>query len=710
MIKIVIDDIVSDDEIKVKLSKSLSLTWNKSSKEIVHFNKDEEEETILAEHDSNIVLVKKLNNQYFISISDDNSIKIWKYSGKLYSSFDNHNADIIGLEIYDDSILSISKNDSIRFSNFKGKELFVINSEIDSLEKITVWKNDSIHILNENKLSIYDIKDGNQLISFENQLTFINGFKRLTNDSVLTKSDDLISLWNHDGTLIKKFDIHFKFKFTNLIEINNTKIAILMDKNAIYIIDYNGEILSSYLQEDEFIANFKKFIQSSVNLDNLKNTKTNINQFPHYYNSYFNDISNSVDEIKKQELDFDNENNNKTIWDFFNRPQYTPIKTLLKKEENLTKRFKKSLVVLKNTKEEVLKTSEEILEKIIKSKSTMIMLFFISVIAGGGVGYFVDQTGYGILVFSILFISLVVSKNSEITTTQNNIEKLKKQLDTIDTISIDTHSLIKGINTYRRTLFDQFPVIQDNTLYNGEKVNAIIDDLLNNSIKVIAMKECGLKEDDIVGDEAIILNDWSLLQSNTKKVNTYNINSFWGVKNKIIFATQFIQYIFLSKDKIDVFSTHYDFVKNECIRKESNAFYYKDVTNITKKEVDRVLMTSNKSLPATEITLKVSSGDYLEFTIFNRETFEKLNAEINNAKENDDSDDTKLSDLEKERKEIENDNSYDEDEKQDELSYIDKQITSLNSKVSISDTEYEETNKADATIKNIRKHVQDHKQ
>jgi len=336
-------NIDTPDNIITNLGEGFSLTWNKTSNEIIHYNKNEEEEIILDQHNDNIAFIKKVNKQFFLTVSKDGIIKIWKINGSLYTSFEKHNSKIIGLKINQETILSISENDSIKVWNFKGKEQFNIVANIDSIDNINLWSNDSIHILYDNKLDIFNWHDGIKIITFEQQQNFIDNFKRLNTKNILTLSDNTITLWNHNGKKIK--DIDLEFNFNNLIELDNNQFAVLTINNEIYILDENGEYISYYLEDDAFINNFKKFIKSLEIFKKFKKEKTDIKQFPHIYNPLGKIIENTTEKIEKQELNF--ENNNIDVWNFFYRPLFTPIRKLLKKDENSTKRFKKHLYLLK---------------------------------------------------------------------------------------------------------------------------------------------------------------------------------------------------------------------------------------------------------------------------------------------------------------------------------------------------------------------------
>ena len=693
----------SNDKKILKLTKNLTLTYNQTSSEMILYNKDEEEEILLTQHNDNIVLVDKIDDNYFYSISCDKTIKLWNYKGDFISSIDEHSKEIMAIDIFDKKILSISLNDIIVLSDLNGNNIFSIEEKIDDVKKVNIWK-DSIHILDNEQLNIYDKFTGSKIISFDNQKEFIDNFKRL-NKNILTLSDYSISLWDERGKLIKNLTVLFSFE--DIMPLEDNLIAVIDSSNQIFILDDQGNILSEYKKGD--IANdFKDLISASKKLMMEKVERSNINQFPHISNPVGTTVmNNSIDEIEKQDIDFSDPKFNKTMWDFFNRPLFRPVKRLLKKEENKTKRFKKEIVSSIDLMEKDISEKQELLEKESKSKKTIISILIVFLLIGAGAG-FVNKLLFSILILPLILIFVLVGKNTNIQNFKGHITKLTNEINTLKKLQLGCDDFIHELKIHRNSLIKQFPIVQDKKLFDGIKVNEMVTNLLNNDINNVAMNECGLIQEDIIHQDqkAIILNDWSLIQSNTNKVDNHNMHSFWGTGSGIIFATQFIQYIFLTKDKIDVFNTHYDFIKNKFIRKEAHAFYYKDVTNITKKEVDRKLMEDDDATPATEITLKVSSGDSIELTILNSDTLSKLSSSSVDNEQNED----KLNELEQVKKEIENDTTLSDEEKEEELEFLDAQISTLNSRECITQTKIDETNKVDSTIQNIRAQIKIHKQ
>ena len=693
----------TNEDKKIELTKNLILHYNTSKKDITVFDKSEEEEIVLDDHDDNVLQVMKLNNKSFISVSKDNTIKIWTFQGKLISSIDEHSDSILGVDIKENGICSVSKNNKIILSDLMGKTLYIIDEEVESLNNIKFWS-DSIHILKGNKLSIYDNESGKEIISFDNHDSFIDEFHRLKNNNILTKSDGKVTLWTSTGENI--CDISISFSFSQMLELENHTFAILSSEK-VYILDEVGQVVSSNAQSN-IVVEFKKLLESFNQLIKYKNEKKEINQFPHIFNPFAKMMSNTIDEIKNQELDFSSNKHDKKVWDFFNRPLFAPIKKLLKKEENRTKRYLKNIFsdIEKNQKEKL--DTELLIEKENKSIKLVTIVMVISLVVAVGVGYFVNKFGYGIASLSVLFIFMIFTKKGMIAEYNTLLEKLKSELETLNVLIDTSNNFILNLRLYRSSIINQIPIVNDASLFNGKYVKEYITNLLDNNINEVAMNECGLIESDIehVDKKAIILNDWSLIQSNVSKVNKHNMHSFWGTQNGIIFSTQFIQYIFLTKDKIDVFNTHYDFIQNKFIRKEAHAFYYKDVTNITKKEVDRQLIGEDDITPATEITLKVSSGDSIELTILNDDTLTKLNASTKVENENDE----KIDKLQDDKKEIENDDSLSEEEKMEEIKFIDAQINDLTSKEYIESSKIDESNKVDTTIQNIRAQIKAHKQ
>lgn len=351
---------------------------------------------------------------------------------------------------------------------------------------------------------------------------FIKDFKKLNNNNILTITDK-ISLWEPSEKLIKVFDI--VFDFTDILETKENNLIIL-SYSKVYIFSDIGEKISSF-EKDDLSEDLKVLITSFSSLKDHKDYKNDINQFPHISNPFSKaKIANKV--LNEQEL-LDNKKFDKNVWDFFNRPLFSPVKQTLKKEENLAKKFIKKIEKLIIEKKESIKQLNENLTKELKSKNTNkwgSIVFFFLTLCTFGVTYGetnnilnlgLDKSilknlllisGVEGIVF-LLFMVLSIRANTTSKNLKNDIEVIESELKTLDFIKVEVINFINDVKKYRYSIIKQFPIVQDVTLFDGQKVEEKINNLLENDINKVAMNECGIIKDDIihVDNKAIILND-----------------------------------------------------------------------------------------------------------------------------------------------------------------------------------------------------------
>ncbi len=701
---------------EIEIDKHFSVRWDLGSKRFEIINNDLKKIEKI-DLDNKIIGIVRLNNYLILTLSKDNIFNIWNLKGQKRATYQEHKNEILGIEFFEEKedsyILSISKDEGIKFWNVRGNELYKVDSKIQTLKDIQIIDT-QFQLIDADNLYVYELFSGEKIATFKSQKKFIsenrvlNTKKRLTNDGA-------IKLWDEDDNKIKELNFHFDFD--NLVETVNNKMIILTNESSIIILNEKGETESDYTPTSEIIKSFKKFIYGRSRLRHMLIYKNKIQKFPHLYNPYEKDKI-AEDEIANQNLVkiLEEDVDTKFIWDFFNRPIFRIIKNLLKEEE------KESIIYenifntsIESITEEINNSNKKITELQSSSKFNMIITIIAFVIAMG-VGIGVNPLGFGILIISFFTFMSITSKNSEISTLRDTIKKLESQINTIKVVYPEMNRFINDIKTYRESLINQIPKNKNEDIFNGKKVKEIMNKLINSTINDTAMEYCGLLESDIKHQDkkAIILNEGSLLQANKSKIEPHNLYSFWGTeKGDILFAVQYMQYIFLTEDKIDIFNAHYDFIQNKFIRKESQSFYYKDVTNISKKEVERKLLGNDKETSATEITLKVSSGDSINFTIFNKDTLKGLegltDSKISVKQESDDKKTDPIVELKNQVEEIKNSEEYDnEEDRAEELEGLMESIKELeenkiNENVNFSD---DEVNKA---IQNIRTQIKKHK-
>ncbi|OCL96721.1 hypothetical protein AAX27_00353 [Aliarcobacter thereius] len=690
----------------LEISGQIFINWESNISNFTINNSDTKEKNRCKSEEkiSNII---RINDELFLIITNSKKIEIWDIQGNQRTVFSNQLTDLFDINIIENYgkyyIFIVLHKESISLWNINGDQIYSIETTIDSAEKIYL-SNEYFQILENDKLCFYDLYDGEQFFNFLGQNFFIEDFVILNTKNLIIKDiNKNIKLYDDKGVLLKEFS-EFKFSFNKLIETESNELIILANDNAIKIIDKLGNVKSNYKPKNEVIEHFDDFINGKVKLANLEKNKNKIEQYPHISNPYENSfIAKKI--IKDNNINLENEEIN-YLWNFFNRPIFSEIKLLLNKEEKSTVRYKN---IFNNSIDDINENISKLKSNIVdleSSAKTNLIISLVFIIITLGVGFAINPFGFFLILISGFTFTNYYNKNNEIKDKNNQINSLESEINTINVVSPQISRFIKEIKNFRHKLLQQIPFLSDNSLYSGVKAKQIIENKINTEIYQNALSYCGLIEDDIthVDKKAIILNDGSLLQEFTNRINKHNLNSFWQIKDgSVLFASQYIQFIFLTKEKIDIFSCHYDFILNKFISKEAQAFYYKDVTNISKKDVERELLSNKEKSLATEINLKVSSGDQMAFTIFSKETFEGLNEKNSEM-------DKLIEKLEQEYKEIEDSTDYENDEdKTNDLEFIKLQIKSLKQSSNLNETVKLSDNEINKTIQNIRKHVNQHK-
>lgn len=690
----------------LEISGQIFINWESNISNFTINNSDTKEKN-RCKSEEKIFNIIRINDELFLIITNSKKLEVWDIQGNQRTVFSNQLTDLLAIDIIEKHgkyyIFIVLNKESISLWDINGNEIYSIETTIDSIEKINLYDG-YFQVLENDKLCFYDLYDGEHFFSLSGQKIFIEDFIKLNTKSLIIKDiNKNIKLYDDKGVLLKEFS-EFKFDFNKLIETESNELIILANDNAIKIIDKLGNIKSNYKPENEVIEHFDDFINGKVKLANLEKNKNKIEQYPHRLNPYENSfIAKKI--IKNNNINLENEEIN-YLWNFFNRPIFSEIKLLLNKEEKSTVRYKN---IFNNSIDDINENISKLKSNIVdleSSAKTNLIISLVFIIITLGVGFAINPFGFSLILISGFTFTNYYNKNNEIKDKNNQINSLESEINTINVVSPQISRFIKEIKNFRHKLLQQIPLLSDNSLYSGVKAKQIIENKINTEIYQNALSYCGLIEDDIThaDKKAIILNDGSLLQEVTNRINKHNLNSFWKIDDgSVLFASQYVQFIFLTKEKIDIFSCHYDFILNKFISKEAQAFYYKDVTNISKKDVERELLSDKEKSLATEINLKVSSGDQIAFTIFSKETFEGLNEKNSEM-------DELIEKLEQEYKEIEDSKDYENNEdKINDLQSIKLEIESLKQSSNLNETVKLSDNEINKTIQNIRKHVNQHK-
>lgn len=732
---------------------------------------DSGKEKVLYSDEDKIIGLRKLENGYVLSISEKNILKFWDAKGKLKSSFSGHESELIFLKTQsveskikgqkNHVLVTISKLDKVVIHDLNGKKLSVFDIEMARPEKFRCFQNGIGFLIPDKGLVYYDW-NGKEFFRFKDMKEGISDWKQLGNgfvvtDSILTPDertwwgsaeDDRnsrlgVCLWSISGDLIKdKMDEAFNFdSLDDVDEFSNDSLIITSKDSEIFIVDSKGSQLNSHrlivesnsaalmkyrLTEDSAIYQknlevnevLSKCKSDSKKVTSLIKDNPSLLDYEHSNNPSYKPIF--IPNEHKEQLGMAEKSEVlKKVWDFFNRPILNNLFTVLQSQEkSLNKSLSQFGKIIKSNNLKI-----EFLQKQINKSTTVLKVFsLLSILTAMIFAGLEEMVGASVagavgLVFVFILFNKVTQKK------QNSV--IKKQIEenneTLNQLINHFKPLVGQIEDYRSGLITHVPIYNDPKLYSGDFVAQHIRQTIDEKIEKTALVECGIVSSEIVytDQKAILLSDWSLIQTKddfakhkfNNRDNTHRLNefSFFPTKNNgVQFAVQYIQLIFLSNEKLDVFTTFYDFIEDQFISKQTYSFYYKDVTNFSRKDVTKSVssqLQEDVSSHAVELSLSVSSGEKIDITIQNDDTYSEIMKEIQGEEE---ITEDRIEELEMEIQELEADSSLSSEDKDKRLSMLRTSLESVevsNSKISNAEQNVEINQK----INSIRSQINQYK-
>ncbi|NOJ24166.1 hypothetical protein [Vibrio coralliilyticus] len=705
---------------------------------------DEDHVREFERHSAPLTGVTKLyfSTRMFLTMAEDREVHVCANTGRLLHTLTGHTGSIMGtIELTDKRLLTVGEQSEIKLWNPKnGQNLATIPAKVNALSAIKMFHQSPHFAVSEaNSVSIWNY-EGERVTMLDDVKTEITDVLNLSGGRWLVNAMNTTpGIWNRSGQRICDFRFHFDFR-QDLLELDDHRLLIKEPNERLSLWDEQGGKISHHEPSDALASLFSDLQEDFKTAERHFLDHPNVGDYPHIRNPVGNkgSVLCARDEIEEQQLDLEDPMR-KRFWDFFNRPLFDPIKTALKEQ---IRRSREALTSLEAQRHAMQAQIEDHQNR--RRKHALLSLAGLVLAAiGAGLTYAASHRTEWVLDLAraVLDMQRASPSNAAMVATtslglatgvcallclasfsgnrkQKRLQHQKEEnLALLDTLPDIVTSLIDNIKTYRRRILKQIPVMQDRHIFNGVLIREEMQSIVHGKLEQMARDECGLEKEDIIytDHQAIVLKDWALIQDQGRrkqvmsKLNTNNENSFWSASGEMLFAVQFIQYIFLTEDKVDVFTTYYDFISNRCLGREANAFYYKDVTNIAKREVERKgQSTFNASdVSATEIALSVASGEKIRLTILNEDSASAL---ADSAKDNENlSIPERLERLKAQRHDFQEDTSMSEEEKQDELDVIESQISDLQNQVLEQNVE-KISSKADEAIKNIRAQLQQHKQ
>jgi len=670
----------------------------------------DEHEEIDLQHSSDVLAAVKLETGHgsprqFLTVGADHVMVVWTFQGRHRLSLTGHTDRIEGVwELTDvDRVVSWSRDRTARVWNSRtGDEICRITTTIDSTRELLVASTEEFLCFMESVGARMVATDGTELALLRKQTALLKEIHHLDSGRWLTEGGGSFRLWSREGKLLQQLDRGFSFA-DGYLDLPDGRLLIADLADQLLLFDTDGTRLARRAADSQLSQRIRAFLRAR------KDAFTEMEARPTYQHhehlcSPIERPTIAADELSELELSEATLKKNRPLWDFFNRPIFKSIKTAMRKE----------IEVADSARNEARRALDDH-----RSRATRALRFrkisgvlFIGAVLGALLSYAGDS-------LPLTVVTAIVAAGAGYSAIQQHRtgRAMREAATALQPIPPQADKLIDDIKAYRRRILSGIPVVNAPHLYYGREVQSAIAETIKNKLEPMALAECGLAREEVVftGRQAIVLRDWALIQTNSPgadKISPHDLVSFWWAHDgEILFAVQFLQFIFLTNDKIDVFTTYYDFIAEKVVGKEAHAFYYKDVTNISKRDVDRPtgIAGAQRDVQATEIAMAVSSGQRITLTVLNDQSVSLLRGNGGGKDEATPKRDL-LAQLETQREDIRADRALTEEVRREELEAIEGQIATLKAEMVDPDKSAGVARQADEAIANIRSRIREHKQ
>lgn len=734
---------------KLRIDSEHSIEWGLDESFTLYDH--ESTPNVITRHVEPIIGIMKLGHEstkgLFVSISLANDIQVHNVDGQHLGALTGHASRISKvMQVSNGQIVSISESGEIKFWDAKKQQL-VSEIEADFTEHQHVsffHRSNHLSVLEKSGVAIW-LFNGERVLSLPEQKSQIEQAYMLKSENWLIKAQDKApQIWSNTGKCLSTFAFNFSFD-DDFIELEDNSLLIKTASETVSLYSEKGECLHTHNANSTISELFSTLVSDDELRQKEIAQKPSIKHYKHVRNFYSSakDFFIPAKVFEESDIDFTANPTREKVWNFFNRPLFSEVKKALtgivKRAHNSQKELSDSATSVQS---QIDASSKSL--KLFGVFSKIFLTMFV-LVGGAGAGLLAYMEGNRAAVRENELLSTINSTEPEIVLIAPGVvlfilfimffrkkrkaakalAKFESNLVVVNTLHSAFGKALSSVAAYRRELRSQIPITkaENSGLFGGTFIREHIDGIINGKLKQIAMDECGLEKDDIISEdqEPIILPAWSLIQDEKKreevkkKLIRANELCFWPVKDRsLACAVQFIQYSFLTADKIDVFTCYYDFISNKSFGKEANAFYYKDVTNIVKRDVEREGISlsaikgdaTSDDFSANEIVLSVSSGERIRLTILNEETVSMMNASSKKAEM--ESREVKLKRVADEAQAIKEDDSLTEEEREESLSQNEAEREALESDVIELSSDFS-IKRADQAVKNIRSRLDTHK-
>ncbi|MCL5254789.1 MAG: hypothetical protein M1363_01460 [Gammaproteobacteria bacterium] len=567
----------------------------------------------------------------------------------------------------DNHILAIRTANDVEIIDYKIETSVArFNESIQNFSKLMVTRDlEYVGFSTSGSYKIYGLESGALECEFKVRNFQLLSARQLANNTWLTfSSKKEIQWWDAEGREITTLDTAVSIH-SGIRLLDSGHLLCMDDDKRIFEVDTQGKMVAAVGRNrfwsagaahiGELCDHTTKLLANMLRVENAHRNKSNLLNFCHIYSA----IGLSVDSVERENAGGQVKKiltggspklkyvGNERIWNFFYRPKVSELRSQFIQVMRDTASADHKVRELKD----LWQSAKVSMMKAMKLRKGFALVALIAAVGAGGFAYlsngqdierYFDVWEPGAAALALLFMSFVGWRKAVNAKRQGvEIDSALSILDTVHRLIGDVKSSVKS---YRMKLVSQLPRVGEERPTDAQ-MRDHINALLDGKIRSIALDECGLDESDVNSIDAegnpikTYINEPAYLQFTEEKelprgLNPQNLLSFFlGPNDEPIFAVQFIQFFFLGAKKIDAFTCFYDFINDEMVANEAHTFYYRDVTNISKRQLDMANGASDaeslsRAKVGVEMKLVVASSDNIRINIATDETYRMMNAEV----------------------------------------------------------------------------------
>ncbi|HKP62597.1 MAG TPA: hypothetical protein VJV78_37940 [Polyangiales bacterium] len=539
----------------------------------------------------------------FVTVGDDNRILIWNVLGKVEIALSGHDARVGGLwELTEDRLVSWGEDKTLVVWSTRTEVPFArMRAAIRTADRLLVGESGDFFCLSQFLRGRTISINGRPIATMWWQFHPVTAVRRLSGSRWITQSKSGLRLWSRGGRLQCKFPQPFSLD-DGFFDLPDGQVLIVDDRHGLELID-GGAQMGARAPDEDMSGDLRRFLRIRKRVRAAIVDRKSVQDFEHRNSPVCE--GQVLQPTQRKEL-------GTTFADFFNRPDFKRIRSWRRGEIRVAL--------------EALERVEQALHDHRSRGSTAGTLRSLALAAFSAA--FISafwaterEAIYVVVVTALVSGAFAVWKHIEAQTQHAAARALAS-------VPAEVHALVSEIKLHRRRILAGAPHIASPAVYTGYEVRRQIERTIATQLSEQALLECRLQASALrtANKSSLILRDWALLRGDRSPrkdgLSARNLGSFWwSPAGDFMPAVQSIQYVLLTRERLDVFTVDYDFITGRAHNATAHACYYSEIASVTKRQSTRHLSLPGLStlVDAQELLLVLTSGKQISLTFLDEE-------------------------------------------------------------------------------------------